>query len=121
MPLLYAAAALGSIILLPREAAAQPSAPSVSIAGSRFTNITTKTDTAICAKACTLGTIVINKVGTADTLLVYNNTACSGALIASITVQAAVPEYAYNIRASVGLCVTSGGGTAGDYTVTWTQ
>jgi hypothetical protein len=83
-----------------------------------YANITTKTDTAVKASAGHLHAIVINKAGSSDTLTVYDNTAASGTKIASITVTASVGfVYLYDCAFSTGLTITSGGTTAGDYTV----
>lgn len=85
-----------------------------------FNNITTKTDTVVKSGAGHLHSIVINKPGSTDTLTVYDNTAASGTKIASITVTASVNfVFLYDVAFSTGLTVTSGGGTAGDYTVTY--
>lgn len=82
------------------------------------TNITTKTDTVVSTTPTIFHGIVINKAGSTDTLVVYNNTAASGTIIGSITVQAGTEFYGpYDCVCSVGLTITSGGGTAGDYTV----
>jgi len=81
------------------------------------TNITTKTTTTVKSGAGFLEGITINKIGTTDTLTIYDNTAASGTVIGTITVQATTPYYPYKARFSTGLTVVSGGGTAGDYTV----
>jgi hypothetical protein len=80
-------------------------------------NITTKTTTAVKTSAGILLGISINKVGSTDTITVYDNAAATGTIIASITVQAGVPFYKLPAAFNNALTVVSGGGTAGDYTV----
>lgn len=93
---------------------------SVSIAGSNYTNITSKTTTTCKTGPGVLKAIIINKAGSSDTLTVYDNTAGSGTTIGSITVTASVNfVFTYEAAFSTGLTVVSGGTTAGDYTVIW--
>lgn len=85
-----------------------------------YTNITTKTNTSICVAACVLVSISINKTGTADTLTVKDSSAadCSGGTtIGTITVIATDVNRTFYAQTVNGLCITSGGTTAGDYTV----
>jgi hypothetical protein len=93
---------------------------SVAIAGSNYTNITSKTTTVVKTGPGVLKSIIINKAGSADTLTIYDNTAGSGTTIGTITVTASV-NFVFNYEAafSTGLTIVSGGTTAGDYTVIW--
>jgi hypothetical protein len=91
---------------------------SVSIAGSNYTNITTKTTTVVKTGPGVLKSIIINAPGTADTLTIYDNTAASGTKIGTITVTAGY-QYTYEAAFSTGLTIVSGGTTAGDYTAIW--
>ena len=85
-----------------------------------YLNITTKTSTQVKTGAGTLARIVINKAGSADTLALYDNSACSGTLIGTITVAASVNNsITYSAAFGAGLCIISGGTTAGDYTVVY--
>lgn len=81
-------------------------------------NITIKTTTVVKSQPTVFHGITINKIGSTDTLVVYDNTSAAGTIIASITPQASVGFYGpYDTPTSIGLTVVSGGGTAGDYTV----
>lgn len=82
-------------------------------------NITTKTTTVCRTGSGIFRGITINKAGSTDTLTVYDNTAASGTIIATITVASGIALYEYNATFVNGLTVVSGGGTAGDYTVTF--
>jgi hypothetical protein len=95
-------------------------AMSVQQEGNSYRNITTKATTAVKSGAGYLHSIVINKAGSADTLTIYDNTAASGTVIATITVTASVNQvFLYDVAFSTGLTIVSGGTTAGDYTVTY--
>jgi hypothetical protein len=83
----------------------------------QFFPITTKTTNLVKPSPGFIRGITINKIGTADTLVIYNNTAASGSILASITVQPNIPFYPYFAQMNTGITVVSGGGVAGDYTV----
>ena len=120
--ILLAGSAYGAANSVIRESVAvcDPNNPTLCFIGSySYNNITTKTDTAVKTTSGTLQRIVINKIGTTDTLTIYDNTACSGTKIGTITVQASIGVYEYRVKFGTGLCVTSGGGAAGDYTVVY--
>lgn len=81
------------------------------------TNITTKTNTSI-SDVHILRRIVINKVGSADTIAIYDGTDASGHLIATLTSPVSGGQYEYNAQLRLGaLFIVTGGTTAGDYTV----
>lgn len=84
-----------------------------------FVNITTKTTTVVKASAGTLVSVIINKSGSTDTLTIYDNTAASGTLVGIITSPTVGMEFRYLAAMGTGITVVSGGGTAGDYTVTY--
>jgi hypothetical protein len=91
--------------------------------GYTYTNITTKTNTLLIGAAGhQLARIVINKQGTADTITIKDSAAadCSGGtIVGTITVIATATVYPYGITSIAGLCLVSGGTTAGDYTAVW--
>lgn len=83
-----------------------------------YANITTKTDTVVKSSSGHLHGIIINKPGSSDTLTIYDNTSATGTKIGTITVTASVNfSFFYDCAFSTGLTITSGGTTAGDYTV----
>ncbi len=82
-------------------------------------NITTKTTTAVKASPGVLGKVIINKTGSADTITIYDNTAASGTVIATITAPTVGMVFNFNAVCAIGITVVSGGTTAGDYTVTY--
>jgi hypothetical protein len=81
--------------------------------GATFTNITTDTDTVIKTSAGTLQGFTVNTAGTS--VIFYNNTACSGAVIGTFTT-AAQTSIRIDAAFTVGLCATTVGG---DITVLW--
>jgi hypothetical protein len=81
--------------------------------GATFTNITTSTDTVIKASPGTLQGFTVNTAGTS--VVFYNNTTCTGAVIGSFTT-AAQTSIIINAAFTVGLCATTVGG---DITVLW--
>jgi len=104
-------------------AALDPTQPTQTYEGYAYTNITTKTNTRLTAAAGhQLARILINKIGTADTITVKDSAAsdCSGGTtVGTITVQSAVPAYPEGWTSTAGICLVTGGTTAGDYTAIW--
>lgn len=90
----------------------------ISLAADNYVNITTKTTTAVKAGPGTLGKLVVNKLGTADTVAIYDSLAASGTLVATFTAPL-VGTYAFDVTMATGITVVTGGTTAGDYTVTF--
>jgi hypothetical protein len=88
-------------------------------AAFQYTNITTSTSTQIKTVGGYLHTIVINTPGTGETLTLFDNVACSGTKIGTITVAAGDLFRLYDLAFQNGLCIVSAGATPGDYTVTW--
>ena len=84
-------------------------------------NLTANGTTTILAEPGKLGKVVINKVGaTANTLTLYDNTAASGTVIATIdTTIAAAPTREYHCRCAVGLTAVLAAGTSADVTITF--
>lgn len=82
-------------------------------------NITTKTTTAVKASPGTLGRIIINKTGSADTITVYDSLSATGTIIATITAPTVGMTFPFNAACAIGITVVTGGTTAGDYTVTY--
>ncbi len=98
--------------------AVDPTAPVQTYGSDSFVNITTKTNTQVKNGAGTFTRILISS-GTTDTLQAYDNTACSGTVIWGPVNVPATSLLSIMVGAtfSNGLCVTSGGGTAGVYAV----
>lgn len=67
-----------------------------------------------------LGAVIINKVGTTDTITLYNGhpNAQTSSVIAIITPATTRGDYQYQVRCLWGLFYTVAG-TAGDYTITY--
>lgn len=85
---------------------------------ANFKNITTNTNTIIKASPGQVGNVIINTAGATSAAIIYNNTTCTGAKIATVStlVQTSI---SLNVNASVGICVTTSGGTPADITVTY--
>jgi thymidine phosphorylase len=66
-----------------------------------------------------LHSIVVNNIGSAGTITVFDNTAGSGTTIATILTQAASTTYLYDVGFSTGLTITTGGTTAPNITVSY--
>lgn len=85
--------------------------------GYSFTHIATSTDTVVKASAGTLHGINVNTKGTvASAITIYNNTTCTGAVIAVIDSLTLSGLFVYDVAASVGICVTTTGTVAPDVT-----
>lgn len=85
--------------------------------GYSFTHISTSTDTVVKASAGTLHGVNINTKGTvASAITIYNNTTCTGAVIAVIDSLNLSGLFVYDVAASVGICVTTTGVVAPDVT-----
>lgn len=84
-----------------------------------FANINTNTTTILKLGAGTLRRIIINTNGATNNIAtVYDNTAGSGTLIATINTTAAVGGvFEYNLDFSVGLTIVTATGTAANITV----
>lgn len=81
-----------------------------------YVNITTKTTTVVKASAGTLARLIVNKLGSADTIALYDNTAGSGTLVGTFT-SPGVGSYTIDALMGTGITVVTGGTTAGDYTI----
>lgn len=84
---------------------------------AKFTNITSATSTTAHSGKCILERIVVNSTA-AGTIIVYNNTADSGAKVATLPSSAAVGGYEYGCLCSLGVRVVTG--AAYDLTVVTT-
>lgn len=87
--------------------------------GYSFSNISTNTTTTVKSGAGTLHSIVINTLGTADTITVYDNTAGSGTKIATINAALSQSTLIYDVAFATGLTLVTAGTTAPDITVTY--
>lgn len=86
-----------------------------------YTNITSNATTTCKSSAGVLHRIVVNKAGaSANTATVYDNTAGSGTVIATIdTVALNGHTLQYGCAFGTGLTIVTATGTAGDLTVVW--
>ncbi len=79
-------------------------------------NITSNTTTVVKDSAGILHGITINALGTSEILTIYNGVSASGTKIATITIQANIPFYPFDVACDAGITIVSSGTTAGDYT-----
>lgn len=84
--------------------------------GSSFVNITTATTTAVKASPGVLKGISINTGGAGSSVVIYNNTAGSGAKIGTFST-ATQGVITLNAAASVGITAVTSGGTPADITI----
>lgn len=81
-------------------------------------NITTNATTTVKSGAGFLDGIVINKAGAANTATIYDNTAGSGTVIATIdTTVSGMPQRVYHGKFNVGLTIVTAGGNPPDLTI----
>jgi hypothetical protein len=90
--------------------------------GSNYVEITGKGNNVIKSAPGQLNNIVVTNAGTAWTFIIYDNTTCTGSAIivgggGAITVPTAPFVYQFNLQTNTGLCITTGGTTAGSMTV----
>lgn len=74
---------------------------------AKFSNITSATTTTVHSGKCILERVVVN-TSAAGTIVVYNNTAGSGATVASLPSSPAVGGYEYGCLCSTGVTVVTG-------------
>lgn len=84
-----------------------------------FSNLAISGTSTIKSSSGTLHTITINTLGTGSTLKVYDNTAASGTLIATINTALSIITFIYNAKFATGLTVSATGTPAADLTVTY--
>jgi len=97
---------------------AQPGRVNGNLNANLYANITSNASTQVKSVAGFLHSIVINAPGSSETLTLFDNTSCAGTKIGTVTVAAAQP-LTYDVQFLTGLCITSAGTTAGDYTVSY--
>jgi hypothetical protein len=81
--------------------------------------ITTKTTTLVKSGPGMIGDITINKAGSTDTITVYDALTATGTPIATITAPTLGQHYCELYKFTVGLCIVTGGTTAGNYGVSY--
>ena len=85
-----------------------------------FNNITTKTTTVVKSGAGILHSVTVNTKGSgSNTGVIYDNTAGSGTVIASIDPTAAVGTLVYDLAFATGLTIVTATGTQADLTITY--
>lgn len=86
--------------------------------GNSFVNITTATDTNVKATPGVLVGVQVNVGGAGSSAALYNDAdgTCSSGLIATIST-ASIATFTFNANATVGICVTTSGGTPANITV----
>lgn len=87
-----------------------PQSPS----GNAYTHIATATSTQIKSAPGTLHALTVNTTA-AGTITIFDNTACSGPVIAILAASVATATYLYDVAFTTGLCVTTA--AASDVTV----
>lgn len=90
--------------------------------GFHYANITTSGSTVVKAAQGTLHTLTVNNAGTSWTYQIFDNTACSGTVVACSTacaVPASGVSLHYDIQTNTGICVKTATGTPGDLTIAW--
>jgi hypothetical protein len=85
----------------------------------QYTNITTNASTVAKAGPGFLHSITINNIGTTETLTLFDNTSCAGGKIGTTGTITAQQTLVYDVNFLKGLCVTSAGTSAGDFTVSY--
>lgn len=83
-----------------------------------YTYISTGTTTVIATGDAILHSITVNG-GTTGTIIVYDNTAASGSIIASFDTTNTPANYVFDVTTSKGLTVVTSAATK--VTVSWTQ
>lgn len=81
-------------------------------------NIKTAATTVLSSNPCTLRRLVFNNVGTTWVVTLYDNTAASGTVIATVTAPSGASYIDYDYSCGTGLTVKTAG-TPGDITVLW--
>lgn len=81
--------------------------------------ITSKTTTLVKSGAGLVGDITINASGSTDTITVYDALTATGTPIATITSPTVGMKFCELYKFTTGLCVVTGGTTAGKYTVSY--
>ncbi len=91
-------------------------------AAKTYTHIPTSTDTIVKAAAGVFGGIVVNTGGTLSSATVYDNTTCTGTVLAKFSTvnQVSLPVPGGGAIALTGICVTTADtGGAADITILW--
>jgi hypothetical protein len=92
--------------------------------GKRFSNITlaAPTTTQVRTGPCVLHSVIFNKKTASGVVTIYDNTAASGTVVATITSPSPLltnqDQFDYGVSCSIGICVVTSG-AAQDITVTW--
>lgn len=81
--------------------------------------ITSKTTTLVKSGAGVIGDITVNTVGSTDTITVYDALSATGTPIATIASPTLGMKFCELYRFTTGLCIVTGGTTAGKYTVSY--
>lgn len=86
--------------------------------GDSFVNITTNADTVVKASAGTVKKLLVGTAGATSSVIIYNNTTCTGAIIGTFSTLAQT-SLNINAAAGTGICATTAGGTPALVTITY--
>jgi hypothetical protein len=84
-----------------------------------YSHVTTNTNTVVKAAPGFLHLIDVNNPGTGESFTVYDGTSCSGLVIASSSALSNPGGFIYDVNFLDGLCITTSGSAAGDFTVSY--
>lgn len=96
-----------------------PDTTGVSSNTYEYAHINTLTSTVIRNGSGQIHTLVVNNIGSAMTVTIFDNTSCAGGAIAILSAPTVQQTFTYDATFITGLCVLTAGTTAGDLTVTF--
>jgi hypothetical protein len=86
---------------------------------TQYRNISTNASTQVKTGPGVLHLVAVNNIGTAETLTIFDNTSCTGTTIAALSAVSGPESIGYDVQFFTGLCVTSAGTTAGNFTISF--
>jgi hypothetical protein len=83
-------------------------------------HISSNTSSTLKTIPAELHTLTINNAGSAETITIFDNAGtCSGTTLAVITGLTTGTTFTFDVMTQTGLCITTSGTTAGDYTASF--